>query len=165
MARKTMKLTQAEVEKRRKVAVNLASKDYRARNREDYNRKARERMAKRRQKLKTEDPDKLKNAEQAHSRAYYHTHRQYILEKAETKRYREYRESHGTESFDRNYRFRDVRPRELLDLKLTDEAAYEEGLKDWQEKKRANRILEQWRSTENPSLQLMRAVSKLNHLA
>ncbi|KAL0565491.1 hypothetical protein V5O48_016534 [Marasmius crinis-equi] len=165
MARQMTKPTQKEMAERRKVSAKLASKEYRAKNRDEYNRKARERMAIRREKLRNEDPDKLKASEQAHSHSYYHTNRQRVLDKAEAKRYRDYRECHGEDSFDRNYRFRDVRPRELLDLKVTDPMAYEEAVKNWQERKRAHRLLEEWHSTDNPSMRLMKAVMDLNQSA
>ncbi|KAL0576616.1 hypothetical protein V5O48_005374 [Marasmius crinis-equi] len=130
----------------RKRVARLQSKLYRERNPEEYRAKARERMARKRAEMTQSEKEGYLAQQREHSRQYYDRNRNEILDKRELARYKTYQELHGKEGFNANYRFRDVRPRELLDLKARDPENYEREQEAWQTQKQ--RRLEEFRKMQ-----------------
>ncbi|KAL0572902.1 hypothetical protein V5O48_009071 [Marasmius crinis-equi] len=137
--------------KERQRLCRLQSKLHRERNKEEYNAKARERMARKRAEMQGEDRVRFLERQREHSKKYYErfaiqwtrailefntasSNRNAILDKADAKRYTEYESCYGRESFNRNYKFRDVRPRELLDMEKGS-VAYNAALGTWRTQK------------------------------
>ncbi|KAL0578103.1 hypothetical protein V5O48_003882 [Marasmius crinis-equi] len=121
--------------KHRQQMSKLQSKLYRERNQEEYRAKARERMARKRAQMSSQEREENRLKQREHASRYYERNRNSILDKREASRYRDYEYLHGQDAFRANYRFRDVRPRELLDLKERDPDRYEIEEKAWQAEK------------------------------
>ncbi|KAL0564481.1 hypothetical protein V5O48_017564 [Marasmius crinis-equi] len=135
-----------------KVTNKEACRRYRSLNREDLNRKAKERMAKRRKGL---SDDKKAIALQEHcmqQHSYYERNREAILEKAEQVRLRKYIQKSGKEQFDWGYKTRIVKPRALLGMNKNS-PEYKAGLEKWKadvelERERVAEIEAHWRGRE-----------------
>ncbi|KAL0563630.1 hypothetical protein V5O48_018432 [Marasmius crinis-equi] len=113
------------------------------RNKAEYNAKARERMARKRATMSEDKRTEYLLKQRTYSQKYYERNRDTILDKADAKRYQEYEAMHGRDSFNRNYRFRNVKPRVLLKLQK-DSEEYKTGLDSWREEK--TRRLEELKS-------------------
>ncbi|KAL0568513.1 hypothetical protein V5O48_013470 [Marasmius crinis-equi] len=91
-------------------------------------------MARKRAAMSDTERAEYQAKQRGYSKKYYEDNRNSILDKADAKRYRTYEYMHGRDSFNRNYRFRDVKPREILNLhKDTEE--YRAALENWRDEK------------------------------
>ncbi|KAL0566040.1 hypothetical protein V5O48_015975 [Marasmius crinis-equi] len=102
-------------------------------------------MARKRAEMTSEDRLSYLEKQRSYSKKYYESNRNSILDKADAKRYREYETSYGRESFNRHYKFRDVKPREMLDLQKGT-PAYEAAVEQW--KKQKMERIESWKKAQ-----------------
>ncbi|KAL0564625.1 hypothetical protein V5O48_017417 [Marasmius crinis-equi] len=153
----TAKKTAEALERRvceRKHMAQLDAKLHRERNRAEYNAKARERMARKRAEMSDSEKTDYRAKQRLYSQQYYERYhlpphytilhppgltmvlrnRNTILDKADAKRYGEYESCYGGDSFNRNYRFRDVKPRGMLNLPK-DSEEYKSAVASWRETK------------------------------
>ncbi|KAL0564709.1 hypothetical protein V5O48_017332 [Marasmius crinis-equi] len=91
-----------------------------------------ETLSRKRSTLSNEAREEQRQKARESSRRYYNRNRTQILDKRESNRLRQYDEEHGGT---RNYAFRDVRPRDLLNIKDNSPERYPEELGKWQEEK------------------------------
>ncbi|KAF9070513.1 hypothetical protein BDP27DRAFT_1510491 [Rhodocollybia butyracea] len=121
----------AKREKQLKSAV--ASKDYCHRNAEEYNQKARERMARKRTEQSEAQSKEAKAIQKDYSRISYICHRDIILDEAQLARQKKHVEQHGAQN---EYSPRNVRPCYLLGLRDStspqNQRLYEKKVRIWE---------------------------------
>ncbi|KAL0567544.1 hypothetical protein V5O48_014449 [Marasmius crinis-equi] len=147
---RTQELRHREVTKRkaaeRKKKHTKANQVYVNRHLEEVNRRARDRMAKRRAEMTETQKQTAKAKQQQYSRKSYLRNKSKILRRAHAKRQKEYIEKHGEEAYDEFYPKREVQPRHLLGEKddSTEMAVYEQEYRRWKKQKAIQKALDHY---------------------
>ncbi|KAF9078134.1 hypothetical protein BDP27DRAFT_1413064 [Rhodocollybia butyracea] len=117
----------------KQLKSTAASKDYRHRNAEEYNRKAWERMARKRAEHSEAQSKEAKAIQKDYSHVSYICHRDIILDEAQLACQKKHVEQHGAQN---EYSPRNVRPRYLLGLQDStspqNQCLYEKKVRIWE---------------------------------